>query len=193
MTHYDPSGWSAAQMVGILLTARPRWVCWALADRRSRAALAAADVADAVVGRASTAESRGLVALARYGNDVVSAVDWLAGDRRLPSRVLGSLVDTGAVRLRREPARLWRPRLAEPDPATLTAVRELLQSRPPRAVVLALAAAEVAAQGSVASSALTSARADPLYPALRAGVVRYLRRRASEDVAAAVTGAVAAG
>ena len=95
--------------------------------------------------------------------------------------------------LRRKPARLWRPRLAEPDPATLTAVRELLQSRQPRAVVLALAAAEVAVQGSVASSALTSARADPLYPALRAGVVRYLRRRASEDVAAAVTGAVAAG
>jgi hypothetical protein len=40
---------------------------------------------------------------------------------------------------------------------------------------------------------LSSARADPLYPALRAGAAHYLRRTAGEDAAAAVAGVVAAG
>jgi hypothetical protein len=191
MTQYtDDSGWSAVQMVGILLTVRPQWTCWALADRRSRAALAVADVADAAIGGDGAVESRGVVALARYGNDVASAVDWLAGDRRLPSRVLSSLADAGAVRVS---ARLWHPRRAEPDPATPAKVREVLISRPPRAVVLALAAVDLRPPATIAERALTAARADPLYPALRAGAVRYLRRRAGEDAAAAVAGVVAAG
>jgi hypothetical protein len=194
MTQYtDHSGWSAVQIVGVLLVARPRWACEVLADRRSRAALAVADVADAAVGGGRAVESRGVVALARYGNDIASAVDWLAADRRLPSRVLGSLVDAGAVRVNRVPARLWRLRRAEPDPVAVAAVSELLLSRPPRAVVLALAAIELPAPAAIPETALTAARADPLYPALRAGAVRYLRRRATEDAAAAVAGVVAAG
>jgi hypothetical protein len=191
----DGSGWSAVQMIGLLLTARPRWVCWPLADRRSRAALAVADVADAATGGGDAPESRGLVALARHNHAVAPAVDWLAGDRRLPPRVLGSLIDAGAVHLRSTPARLWRPRRAEPDPATLSLVQELLRSRPPRAVVLALAAVEVevAAPAAVADPMLSAARADPLYPALRTGAAHYLRRRASEDATAAAAGGVAAG
>ena len=194
MTQYtDHSGWSAVQIVGVLLVTRPRWACGALADRRSRATLAVADVADAAMGGGRAAESRGVVALARYGNDVASAVAWLAGDRRLPSRVLGSLVDAGAVRVHRAPARLWRPRRTEPDPVTLAKIQELLLSRPPRAVVLAAAVIELPALAAIPDAALRAARTDPLYPALRAGVVRYLRRRATEDTAVAVAGVVAAG
>jgi hypothetical protein len=191
MNGYGESGrLSTVQTVAILLAARPRPAWCALADRRSRVALAVADIADAAAGGTGGPESRGLVALARHGNDVAAAVDWLAGDRALPTRVVTSLVDTNAMVVRRPGSGLWRRRRAEADPQVLTQVRAETQSRPRRAVLLALVVAGLAGwlPDARQQAAVSS---DPLLPALRAGARRYLRRKSTEDSVAAIGGIVA--
>jgi hypothetical protein len=188
---------SAVQEVGILLCARPTWVRRAMADRRSRVALAVADVAEAATGRTDAGpESHGLLALARHGHDVAAAVDWLAGDRGLPARVVGSLADTGAVVATRPAAGWWRPRTVEADPATLAGARSAVLSRPRRPVLLALVVAELAPRlpglPILDAQRRAAVLADPLFPALKAGTVRYLRRRGTEDAVASI-GGVAGG
>jgi hypothetical protein len=181
---------SAVQTTAILLTARPRRGWCALADRRSRVALAVSDVADAAAGGTGGPESRGLVALARHGHAVPAAVDWLAGDRALPARVMASLVDTGAMVVLRPASGLWRPRRAEADPQVLAQVRAEAQSQPRRAVLLALVVADLA--GWLPDPRLQArVVGDPLLPALRAGARSYLYRKSTEDAVAGIAGIVA--
>jgi hypothetical protein len=193
MDGYGEGGpYSAVQTVAILLSARPRPAWYALADRRSRVALAVADVTEAADGAGGGPESRGLVALARHGHDMAAAVEWVAGDRGLPARVVNSLVHSGAMVVRRPESGLWRRRRAEADPQVLAHVRAKLRSHPRRAVLLALVVTNLAArlpdpryQAAVAG--------DPLLPALSAGARRYLRRKNAQDAAAAIGGIVAGG
>jgi hypothetical protein len=114
----------------------------------------------------------------------------VAGDRALPARVVASLLDTGAMVVRRPASGLLRLRRAETDPRVLAEVRAEAQSRPRRAVLLAFVVTDLA--GWLPDPRLqATVVGDPLLPALRAGARTYLHRKGTEDAVAGIGGIVA--
>jgi hypothetical protein len=148
----------AVHDVAVLLCARPAAPWRRLAGRHGRAALAAAAVAQA--------ELRG-----EPHDDVPRAVARLAGDRGLLADAVAAVTRSGAVEPVAAPG-WWPLRRVAARPAEL----DWIVAHPDPAVLLALAAARIG--GPVG---LPPAPDHPLRSTLRAGVLRYLRRRATED------------